>query len=131
MLLAASAAPDTADGRRLLLPLLLANAGCIPVLCLAPGGVCAWPLPACCGVLPLPVARDAGCGLLPCPAAARCPAGLPLLLAALLGEEPWKGSVCGSCALVTKGCLRRRTALARCCATLQAAIGGHSTAQQG
>lgn len=57
LLLAASAAADTADGRRLLLP-LLANAGCMPALCRAPGGVCACrPSRDCCGVL-LPTATD-------------------------------------------------------------------------
>jgi hypothetical protein len=115
LLLAASADADTADGLRLLLP-LLANAGCIPALCRAPGGVCAWRSLDCCGVLP-PTATDDKCDR-PWPPALRWPAGLPLLLAALLLG---KGIVCGSCALVTKGCFRRRVALARSRATLQMA----------
>lgn len=93
--LAAIAAEETPDGRRLLLPLLLANAGCSPLLCLAPGGVWGWrccspPLPADCGVPLLAVAAVVWENL-PGPTA-RCPAGLPLLLAALLGDEPGKGS---------------------------------------
>jgi hypothetical protein len=59
LLLAASAAADTADGLKLLLP-LLAKAGCIPALCRAPGGVCAWRSLDCCGVLP-PSATEAKC----------------------------------------------------------------------
>ena len=120
---AASAAP--ADGRSPLPP--FANAGCIPVLCRAPGGVCAclpspaWPLLGCCGVPLLSLVW-----WLP----PRCPAGLPLLLAALPGDEPGKGCGDGSFALVTKGCFSRRVALARSRATLQQQTAGRWPQQQ-